>query len=120
MMTAFSLSYIIKPEFCHALVGYLEEEAVKTYTHALRVGLCAAVCWLQRRQPQSSTLFYKTMQCSTAQHSTEIWSTHCRHPVTAQHSTNACVAVGSIPMRLQRVVVVTWSHCSTHAKTAYS
>lgn len=28
----FFLSYLISPRFCHRLVGYLEEEAVKTYT----------------------------------------------------------------------------------------
>jgi demethoxyubiquinone hydroxylase (CLK1/Coq7/Cat5 family) len=31
----FFLSYLISPRFCHNLVGYLEEEAVKTYTHCL-------------------------------------------------------------------------------------
>jgi hypothetical protein len=32
------LSYILSPRTCHSLVGYLEEEAVKTYTHAIKVG----------------------------------------------------------------------------------
>ena len=27
--------YVISPKFCHAAVGYLEEEAVKTYSHAI-------------------------------------------------------------------------------------
>jgi len=31
----FFVSYLISSRFCHRLVGYLEEEAVKTYTHAL-------------------------------------------------------------------------------------
>jgi len=31
----FFLAYIISPRTAHAFVGYLEEEAVKTYTHAL-------------------------------------------------------------------------------------
>jgi len=31
----FFLAYLISPTFCHRLVGYLEEEAVKTYTHIL-------------------------------------------------------------------------------------
>ena len=26
------VSYIISPKFCHKMVGYLEEEAVKTYS----------------------------------------------------------------------------------------
>jgi Alternative oxidase len=29
----FFLSYLVAPVYCHRLVGYLEEEAVKTYTH---------------------------------------------------------------------------------------
>lgn len=31
----FFLAYLISPKFCHRFVGYLEEEAVKTYTHCL-------------------------------------------------------------------------------------
>ena len=31
----FFLAYLINPHYCHAAVGYLEEEAVKTYTHAI-------------------------------------------------------------------------------------
>jgi hypothetical protein len=36
------LSYLISPKFCHKMVGYLEEEAVTTYTkliHQLQQGL---------------------------------------------------------------------------------
>jgi hypothetical protein len=29
-------SYIISPRTCHRFVGYLEEEAVVTYTHAIQ------------------------------------------------------------------------------------
>ena len=29
------LSYILSPRTCHRFVGYLEEEAVVTYTHAI-------------------------------------------------------------------------------------
>ena len=32
---AYFLAYILSPKSCHAFVGYLEEEAVKTYTHAI-------------------------------------------------------------------------------------
>ena len=32
----FFLSYLVSPKYCHRLVGYLEEEAVKTYTTLLR------------------------------------------------------------------------------------
>lgn len=27
---------MIKPRICHRVVGYLEEEAVKTYTHMIK------------------------------------------------------------------------------------
>ncbi|KAM5474317.1 inducible alternative oxidase 2 [Microsporum audouinii] len=32
----FFLSYLISPRTCHRFVGYLEEEAVLTYTHAIK------------------------------------------------------------------------------------
>jgi demethoxyubiquinone hydroxylase (CLK1/Coq7/Cat5 family) len=31
----FFLAYLVSPRFCHRFVGYLEEEAVKTYTRCL-------------------------------------------------------------------------------------
>lgn len=31
----FFVSYLISPRYCHRMVGYLEEEAVKTYTKCL-------------------------------------------------------------------------------------
>ena len=36
-VSAFWLAYLVSPRFCHRFVGYLEEEAVKTYTHCLEV-----------------------------------------------------------------------------------
>lgn len=32
---AYFLAYVLSPKFCHSFVGYLEEEAVKTYTQML-------------------------------------------------------------------------------------
>ena len=32
----FSLAYLVSPTFCHRFVGYLEEQAVVTYTHILQ------------------------------------------------------------------------------------
>ncbi|KAK3766470.1 hypothetical protein RRG08_059288 [Elysia crispata] len=34
-VTMFGISYVINAKFCHRFVGYLEEEAVKTYTKCL-------------------------------------------------------------------------------------
>ena len=42
-MTAFSVSYLLSPKFCHRFVGYLEEEAVKTYTQCLKVSIYVAL-----------------------------------------------------------------------------
>lgn len=33
----FFIAYLLSPRFCHRFVGYLEEEAVKTYTYCLKV-----------------------------------------------------------------------------------
>ncbi len=33
---AFFLAYLVSPRTCHRFVGYLEEEAVMTYTHCIR------------------------------------------------------------------------------------
>nr|QQY98950.1 alternative oxidase [Anadara broughtonii] len=35
-VTMFSLSYLLSPRFCHRFVGYLEEEAVITYSKCLK------------------------------------------------------------------------------------
>jgi len=32
---SFFLAYLFSPSFCHRFVGFLEEEAVRTYTHAI-------------------------------------------------------------------------------------
>jgi Alternative oxidase len=32
----FFFSYLISPTYCHRMVGYLEEEAVRTYTHLIK------------------------------------------------------------------------------------
>lgn len=32
----YTMFYLMSPKHCHAFVGYLEEEAVKTYTHCLK------------------------------------------------------------------------------------
>lgn len=32
---AYFVAYVLSPKTCHSFVGYLEEEAVKTYTHVI-------------------------------------------------------------------------------------
>lgn len=43
-VTLFGFSYIFSPKFCHRFVGYLEEEAVKTYTKCLEVSAAYIHC----------------------------------------------------------------------------
>ena len=46
----FFISYLFSPRFCHRFVGYLEEEAVKTYTHCLEVSLKNSFRWSDKQQ----------------------------------------------------------------------
>ena len=48
----FFLAYLISPKFCHRFVGYLEEEAVKTYTHCLEVDLMKRSRYFQLVEPK--------------------------------------------------------------------
>lgn len=36
VFNSFFISYLLSPKTCHRFVGYLEEEAVHTYTNAIR------------------------------------------------------------------------------------
>lgn len=36
-LASYGIAYLFAPKFCHRFVGYLEEEAVKTYTHVLEL-----------------------------------------------------------------------------------
>mmetsp|Transcript_23588 Transcript_23588/g.51758 ORF Transcript_23588/g.51758 Transcript_23588/m.51758 type:complete len:347 (-) Transcript_23588:1431-2471(-) len=44
------VAYLLYPRACHSFVGYLEEEAVKTYTHAL-ADIDAGKLWVKRPAP---------------------------------------------------------------------
>lgn len=41
----FFMAYLISPRYCHRFVGYLEEEAVKTYTRCLKVRCAWFPCY---------------------------------------------------------------------------
>jgi len=43
MFNAMFVAYLLSPKYVHSLVGYLEEEAVITYTHAIKVGSARGV-----------------------------------------------------------------------------
>eukprot|EP00798_Chlamydomonas_sp_ICE-L_P000086 gene86-3691_t len=54
----FFVCYIISPKICHALVGYLEEEAVKTYTHLL-AEIDAGLLWTDKPAPTIAITYWK-------------------------------------------------------------
>eukprot|EP00010_Vexillifera_abyssalis_P003230 CAMPEP_0201562484 /NCGR_PEP_ID=MMETSP0173_2-20130828/79357_1 /ASSEMBLY_ACC=CAM_ASM_000268 /TAXON_ID=218659 /ORGANISM="Vexillifera sp., Strain DIVA3 564/2" /LENGTH=286 /DNA_ID=CAMNT_0047977057 /DNA_START=738 /DNA_END=1598 /DNA_ORIENTATION=- len=63
----FFVAYLISPHFCHRLVGYLEEEAVNTYTHALQEieHNPAFAQWKEQPAPQTAIDYWKMDQNAT-------------------------------------------------------
>ena len=56
----FSLAYLISPRFCHRFVGYLEEEAVKTYTHCLKeIDEGRLKMWCRMKAPEIAVEYWK-------------------------------------------------------------
>eukprot|EP00005_Dracoamoeba_jomungandri_P004381 CAMPEP_0174257914 /NCGR_PEP_ID=MMETSP0439-20130205/7012_1 /TAXON_ID=0 /ORGANISM="Stereomyxa ramosa, Strain Chinc5" /LENGTH=181 /DNA_ID=CAMNT_0015341219 /DNA_START=777 /DNA_END=1322 /DNA_ORIENTATION=- len=60
----FFLSYLIYPRFCHRLVGYLEEEAVKTYTSCLKQ-IDAGLLWKGTPAPEIAKKYWKLDENAT-------------------------------------------------------
>lgn len=59
---AFFFTYLISPRTCHRFVGYLEEEAVRTYTHAINdidSGGTDARQWAKERAPKLAIEYWK-------------------------------------------------------------
>ncbi|GIM04047.1 hypothetical protein Vretimale_8683 [Volvox reticuliferus] len=54
---AYFLSYLLSPRTCHAFIGFLEEEAVKTYTHAL-AEIDAGRLWKDAPAPQIAVQYW--------------------------------------------------------------
>lgn len=62
----FFLSYLASPRFCHRLVGYLEEEAVKTYTKLLHeIDHGDVLDWKTRKAPPIAIKYWKLNQTAT-------------------------------------------------------
>jgi len=61
MFTAgFSLMYLISPHFCHRFVGYLEEQAVVTYTDILtKLDEGKLPMWRQLKAPEIAVQYWK-------------------------------------------------------------
>ncbi|ETO59499.1 hypothetical protein F444_22172 [Phytophthora nicotianae P1976] len=61
----FFLTYLVSPKTCHRFVGYLEEEAVKTYTYLLQdIEDGHLDEWKQKQAPFIAQTYYKLPQGS--------------------------------------------------------
>lgn len=60
----FFVGYVFSPRFCHSLVGYLEEEAVKTYTHALE-DVDAGRVWKDQPAPEVASSYWRLAKGAT-------------------------------------------------------
>lgn len=56
----FFISYLISPRICHRFVGYLEEEAVITYTRAIRdIETGKLPDWTNKQAPEIAIQYWK-------------------------------------------------------------
>eukprot|EP01025_Chloroclados_australasicus_P013971 TRINITY_DN16537_c0_g1_i1.p1 TRINITY_DN16537_c0_g1~~TRINITY_DN16537_c0_g1_i1.p1 ORF type:complete len:365 (-),score=25.65 TRINITY_DN16537_c0_g1_i1:500-1471(-) len=55
----FFLAYLVSPKFCHRMVGYLEEEAIKTYSHCLHDIETGQLPWKDRPAPPIAIEYWK-------------------------------------------------------------
>lgn len=56
----FFISYLISPRICHRFVGYLEEEAVVTYSRAVKeIETGALPDWAQMEAPEIAVQYWK-------------------------------------------------------------
>jgi len=64
----FFFSYLFSPRFCHRMVGYLEEEAVKTYTHILELIEQGKIPeWSKQRVPEIARKYWLMKEDATVQ-----------------------------------------------------
>lgn len=55
----FFTAYLFSPSFCHRFVGYLEEEAVKTYTHCLHdIDTGKLPSWQNKKVPEIAIKYW--------------------------------------------------------------
>ncbi|CAH1791596.1 unnamed protein product [Owenia fusiformis] len=65
-VTLFSLCYLVSPRFCHKFVGYLEEEAVKTYTGCIMdIDSGNLVSWKTKPAPEIAINYWNLARNAT-------------------------------------------------------
>lgn len=63
---SFFAMYLLSPRACHRFVGYLEEEAVKTYTHCLKdLDEGKLKFWENKKAPQEAISYYNLSNDAT-------------------------------------------------------
>lgn len=68
--SGFSLAYLVSPQICHRFVGYLEEEAVITYSKAIRdleTGLLPG--WESLQAPRMAVRYWQMPEGRRCMHS---------------------------------------------------
>eukprot|EP01023_Acetabularia_acetabulum_P050802 TRINITY_DN5529_c0_g1_i1.p1 TRINITY_DN5529_c0_g1~~TRINITY_DN5529_c0_g1_i1.p1 ORF type:complete len:370 (+),score=57.87 TRINITY_DN5529_c0_g1_i1:125-1111(+) len=55
----FFLAYLVSPTLCHRMVGYLEEEAIKTYSHCLHDIETGQLGWAELPAPPIAIEYWK-------------------------------------------------------------
>jgi hypothetical protein len=64
--TLYTIAYAISPRHCHAFVSYLEEEAVKTYTHAIAdVDSGKLPSWSNKPAPEIAVSYWRLGEGAT-------------------------------------------------------
>jgi len=61
----FFMAYLISPRYCHSFVGYLEEEAVKTYTICLRDIENNVIPWKTKPAPEIAISYWHLAKDAT-------------------------------------------------------
>ena len=65
----FFLSYLIAPRICHRFVGYLEEEAVMTYTRAIQdLEAGRLPKWERLKAPEIAVKYWEMPEGSRTMH----------------------------------------------------
>jgi hypothetical protein len=65
-LSLYTLFYAISPRHCHSFVAYLEEEAVKTYTHALEDLDAGKIPeWTNRQAPEIAVSYWRLGEDAT-------------------------------------------------------
>lgn len=100
----FFFSYLLSPRTCHSFVGFLEEEAVKTYTTAIQdLDAGKLPQWENQRAPQIAIDYWKMNEDATVRdlllnvRADEAHHSHVNHTASALHADSPNPFIGKSP-----------------------